>query len=91
MKARHLILGTVLLAAGCAPFQETYYLDREFGKDSRAAWDAQIINKDQRYGEAVPEGLAGINAEESMAVRTKGFAEKPRKANIFQLDLTGQK
>lgn len=87
MKRLVLLTGIVTLMAGCAPFKEAHYLDREFGKDSRAAWDAQIINQDQRYAEEVPEGMAGIAAEETMKVRNQMLTEKPRKTKMFDFDI----
>ena len=39
------ILYARFCAYACAPFEEAYYVDREFGKASQAAWDAQIIHK----------------------------------------------
>lgn len=86
MKKMVCLIGVVALIAGCAPFQEAYYLDREFGNDSRAAWDAQIINQDQRYAEEVPDGMAGMTAEEIINIRTRTFAEKPTKSKIFEFD-----
>lgn len=78
-----------LLVTGCAAFEEAYYIDREFGLASQAAWDQQIVNKDQAYGDKPAEGLAGITAEEVIQVHNKAFAEKPTKGNVLTFKMTG--
>ncbi len=77
----------VTMAAGCAPFKEAYYLDQEFGRDSRAAWEAQIVHKDPPHLDRIPEGMTGITAEEVMGVQSQMFAEKPRRSQIFELGM----
>jgi hypothetical protein len=86
---RLILWGILPLLAACAPFEEAYYIEREFGKDSQAAWDAQIVNKDGRYRDRVPEGMSGITAEEVMNVRNQTFAEKPRKTQVFEIGMGG--
>lgn len=86
---RMAVIGILLLLAACAPFEEAYYIEREFSKDSQAAWDAQIVNKDFRYADRVPEGMAGITAEEIMSSHTKTFAEKPSKSKIIEFGMGG--
>jgi hypothetical protein len=80
-----------LLVTGCAAFEEAYYIDREFGQASQAAWDRQIVSKNQPYGDQPAEGLAGITAEEIIQVHNKAFAEKPTKANVLTIEMTGNK
>lgn len=84
MRLRMMIALLAVLTA-CAPCKE---LDREFGKASQAAWEAQIVNKNHPYGDQVPEGMAGITAEETMNVRNKSFAERPKREDIFRFKLT---
>ncbi len=81
-----IVIAALLLLYACAPFQEAYYVDREFGKESQAAWDQQIIDK-KPDTEKVPEGIAGISAEEIMNVHNKTFAEKPKKSALFEFDM----
>jgi hypothetical protein len=89
---RNMLLGILLITlAGCAPFKEAYYLDEEFGKDSRAAWEEQIVQKDPLNIDTVPEGMTGITAEGVMGVRNQTFAEKPTKSKIFEFGLGGSK
>lgn len=82
MKSRYLLLLGILTLTGCSAFEEAYYVDREFGKASQAAWDQQIVNKGQPYGDQTPEGMAGVTAEEVINVHTKTFAEPPTQAKI---------
>jgi hypothetical protein len=77
----------LLSAAGCAPFKDAYYLDQEFGKDSQAAWDAQIVHKDPAHGERIPEGMTGITSEEVMSVRNQMHAEKPTKSKVLEFGM----
>jgi hypothetical protein len=89
---RFVLFGIMLLmTAGCAPFQEAYYIEREFGKESRAAWDAQIVHKDGRYGDRVPEGMSGITAEEVMRVRNQTFSEEATRSQVFEFELGGSR
>jgi hypothetical protein len=87
MQARILIVGALLFLSACAPFQDTPYLEKEFGKANQAAWDAQIVNKDNPHAEKVPDGMAGITAEEIMGVRNKMFAEQPKKSALFEFNM----
>jgi hypothetical protein len=89
---RIVLIGILLfMAAGCAPFKDAYYLDQEFGKDSRASWDAQIVNRDPAHLNSVPEGMTGISAEEVMSVRNQMYAERPRKSQSSEFELGGGK
>jgi hypothetical protein len=81
----------LITAVGCAPFNEAHYLDEEFGKGSRAAWDAQIVHEDPLNVDRVPEGITGITAEEIMGVRNQTFAEKSTKSKGFEFSLGGSK
>jgi hypothetical protein len=80
-------IGVLLFLSACAPFQDTPYLEKEFGKASQAAWDAQIVNKGNPNAEKVPEGMAGITAEEIMGVKNKMFAEKINKSKIYDFGM----
>lgn len=75
----------LFLMAGCASFESAYYVDREFGQASQAAWDQQILYPDYRYADIIPVGEPGIIAEEIMAVHIDTYKEKPAKVNVFQL------
>jgi hypothetical protein len=87
MKAIILAITATVLLAGCASFEEAYYLDREFGQDSMAAWDGQVAYPDYRYAKNTPEGTNGITAEEIMDVYNETFAEEPEKVDVFQLGI----
>jgi hypothetical protein len=94
MKPFCLLLPGILMLAlftGCASFQEAYYIDHEFGQASQAAWDQQIVNKNQPYGDQPAEGLAGITAEEIIDVYNQTFAEKPTKTDVYTLEMAGNK
>lgn len=82
-----LLIGVVTVLAGCAPFEDSYYLDREYGKASQAAWDAQVVRKNHPYADRVPEGMPGITSEEVVNIQNKTYAEKPRKSAIFDFDM----
>jgi hypothetical protein len=85
---RIILFGILLItAAGCAPFRDAHYLEQEFGKDSRATWDAQIVHKDPPHGDRVPEGMSGITAEEVMSVRNQMYADKPLKSQVFEIGM----
>jgi hypothetical protein len=89
---RFVLFGILLAtAAGCAPFKDAYYIEREFGKDSQAAWDALVVNKNSRYGDRMPDGMAGITAEEVISVRNKTFGEKPIQSRIYEFDMGAAK
>lgn len=87
MQARYLIVGVLLFLTACSPFRDMPYLEKEFGKASQAAWDAQIVNKGNPNAEKVPEGMAGITAEEIMGVKNKMFAEKINKSKIYDFGM----
>jgi hypothetical protein len=87
MNKLSLVITTVLLLTGCASLQEAYYIDREFGQHSQAAWDSQIAYPDYRYAAQTPETLEGITAEEVMNVYNKTFAEKPETIDIIQFGI----
>jgi hypothetical protein len=75
------------LLGGCASFEEAYYLDREFGIASQAAWDKQVVYPDYRYAAKVPETTEGITAEGIMDTYNNTFAEAPEQINVFQMGL----
>ncbi|APG25742.1 hypothetical protein [Syntrophotalea acetylenica] len=87
MKNLSLIVTTVLLLTGCASLQEAYYIDREFGQHSQAAWDQQIAYPDYRYAAKTPETLEGITAENVMDVYNETFAEEPQDFEVIQFGL----
>ena len=82
---RWLLLMTFVVACiGCAPFEETYYIDREFGHAQMHSWDKLIAHPDYRYADNQPEGLEGINAEAAMDVYYRSFTKEPTKTNVIQ-------
>lgn len=87
MKRLTLIITSLALLAGCAAFQEAYYVDREFGQASQAAWDKQVVYPDYRYAAKTPEVTEGITAEEIMDVYNETFAEEPEDIDVFQLGI----
>ncbi len=87
MKKLSFTIATVLLLTGCGSLQEAYYIDREFGQHSQAAWDQQVAYPDYRYASKTPETLEGITSEEVMKVYNETFAEKPEKVNIINFGL----
>ncbi|MFA7534958.1 MAG: hypothetical protein WCY68_02595 [Desulfuromonadales bacterium] len=87
MKTLILLSAAFLLLSACAPVEEAYYIDREFAKASQAAWDAQIINKENTHADKVPEGIAGITAEEVMGVHNRTFAKQPKESKAFEFNM----
>jgi len=91
-----LILFVLLMIHGCAAFEETYYVDREFGLTSQAAFDNQIARSENQVtddpAEGVvddpPKGLEGINAERMMAAHNESFGKPPQETNVFNISLT---
>lgn len=87
MKFTTIAVSLSFLLAGCASLEEAYYIDREFGQAQMASWDRQVAYPDNRHADKVPEGVAGITAEEVMSVHNRTFAKEPQQVNIFQLDI----
>jgi PBP1b-binding outer membrane lipoprotein LpoB len=87
MKKLSLILTAVLLLAGCASLEEAYYIDKEFGQDSQATWDRQVMYPDYRFAHKTPETIEGVTAEEIMKVYNDTFAEKPEQINVLGFGL----
>jgi hypothetical protein len=87
MKRLVFIVACMTLLGGCASFKEAYYLDREFGMASQAAWDKQVAYPDYRYAAKVPETTEGITAEGIMDVHNASFGEEPEQINVFQMGL----
>jgi len=81
-----MILASALLA-GCASFEEAYYIDREYGQAQMIAWDSQVAYPDYRHVAKTPEVTEGITAEEIMDVYNQTFAEQPESIEVFQLGL----
>jgi hypothetical protein len=65
---------------GCTT--NTPYVDWEFGKASRMAFDKQVADKTYQHADQVPEGIAGLTAEQVMKVYTDDFGEKPQEMKI---------
>jgi hypothetical protein len=80
------MLGLFTLA-GCAAFEEAYYVDREYGQASRAAMEEQIIYKDYRHADKEPIGAEGIVAEEIMETYIDSFGEESTDVDVFQLGI----
>jgi hypothetical protein len=91
MKTLILLSAAFLLLSACAPVEEAYYIDREFAKASQAAWDSQIINKGDSNAEMIPEGMAGITAEEVMNVQNKMFSKDIRQTNVVDFGMQGSR
>ena len=84
MKKLLVVPVVLLLLAGCS---STPYLDEEFGEASRQTFAMQIANPDGLYGDKIPEGTAGLVAEEIMEVYTDDFGKPPADVNVFQLGI----
>jgi hypothetical protein len=72
---------------GRGPVSDNHYVDREFGQAQMAAWDKIIANPEAPMAGVIPTGMSGVAAEEVMTVRTKAFAEKSTKSQVFQLGI----
>jgi hypothetical protein len=88
MKTLVIITATLLLA-GCSLFYDAPRIDADHGLAQAKTWDRQVAFADYRYARTLPEGLGGIPAEQIMKVYNQSFGEKPEKAEVFNLDLTG--
>ena len=75
MKYVILTLTCVALLAGCASFEEAYYVDREFGMANNDAFDRQIVHKDYKYAGEPVNDLSGIHAEPIMETYQGTFSE----------------
>lgn len=84
------ILVATLTLTGCASFEETYYLDREFGKAQMESWDKMIAYPEPQHIDKQPEGLEGIHAEPAMNVYHRSFSKEPTKTNVIQFGLAGE-
>ena len=80
-----IVLG--LMLTGCASFQEAYYLDREYGVASKAAWEQQIAFPDAAPEQQALMGMEGITAEEIMSVYNGTFADEPMEQSILSFGL----
>jgi hypothetical protein len=78
----------IVLLAGCASFEEAYYVDREFGLAQQATWDKHVAYPDYRYAAKTPEATSGVTAEEIMSVYNDTFSKPPEKVDVFQLGIT---
>lgn len=79
------MITAVVLLAGCASFEEAYYVDREFGLAQQATWEGQIAYPDYRYAAKTPITIEGVTAEEIMGVYNNTFAKEPEGVDVFQL------
>lgn len=76
--------------AGCATLEETYYLDREFGKAQMESWNKMIAYPDDRYSDQKPDGMAGIHGEAAMDVYHRSFDREPTRNDVLQLGIITQ-
>jgi hypothetical protein len=83
-----LLAALAACAPGRGPVSDNHYADREFGQAQMATWDRIIAHPEPANAESVPTGLSGVAAEEIMTVRTKAYAEKSTKAEVFELGVT---
>lgn len=67
------------LLVGCS---STPYVDKEFGQATRLALESQIADHSYQHAAKVPEGTAGIVAEEIMEVYTDDFGEEPTEPDL---------
>lgn len=81
---------SVLLCAGCTTLEETYYLDREFGKAQMESWSKMIAYPDDRYSDQAPEGMAGIHGEAAMDVYHRSIDREPTRNDVLQLGIINQ-
>ena len=88
MKKVTIVLFALLMIGGCAAFEEAYYVDREFGLTSQAAFDNQIAHSQDQITDDPPEGLEGIDAERMMTAHNEGFGKPPQETNVFNISLT---
>jgi hypothetical protein len=82
------MITAMVLLAGCASFEEAYYIDREFGLAQQMSWDNQVAYPDYRYAAKTPKTTEGITAEEIMSVYNDTFSKAPEKVDVFQLGIT---
>ena len=90
MKTLILIVIAMLLS-GCSLFYDAPRIDAVYGQAQAEAWDKQVAFTDYRYAGSTPEGLGGIPSEQIMKVYNQSFGEKSKKADVYNLDLTGGK
>lgn len=84
MKYLILTLTGLSLLAGCASFQEAYYIDHEFGQATQKSLDQQVAYPNYPHAKKTPETTEGITAENIMDVYNETFAEEPEDINVFQ-------
>jgi len=87
MKWSLLILIVAVALVGCAAFEETYYLDREFGQAQTETWDKMIAYPESKYADKTPEGLEGIHAEPAMEVYQRSFSKEPTPTNVIKFGI----
>lgn len=84
MKYSMIIICVLFSSSGCVSSQEGYLHDREFGQATQATLASQIVPSNRQTNKT-PEGVAGITAEEIMAVYNGTFADKPMPINVLEL------
>ncbi|MDO3378429.1 hypothetical protein [Geoalkalibacter halelectricus] len=89
MKTLMMIVLAAALCAGCATFEEAYYIDREFGQAQMESWNKMIAYPDGRYADREVEGLDGIHAEPAMGVYHRSYSKEPTRGQVFQLGIIG--
>jgi hypothetical protein len=86
-----LALAVATVGCGQPYMEETYYLDREFGKATVAAFDRQIAYPQPQKRDAIPEGLDGIHAEQVMDVHGATYGEEATQNVVLQMGVAGGK
>jgi hypothetical protein len=83
-------LGVALVGCGQPYMEEAYYLDKEFGKATAAAFDKQVVNPEPLKRDVVPEGVDGIHAEQVMDVHDSTYGTKPAKNPVLKMGLVSE-
>lgn len=79
---KKLIILPVALGILVACSSNTPYVDKEFGKGTRMAFDAQIVDHSYQQAGKVPEGTTSIPAERIMNVYTDDFGKVTKTQDI---------
>lgn len=88
MKPCLALIALSLILSGCATLEEAYYVDREFGQDSRQVFASQQLNPD--HTSPPPAGLEGITTEQILEVYQQTFAEKQLRSKNLGLGSSKQ-
>jgi hypothetical protein len=84
-----LLLGLFFVGCGQPYMEETYYIDREFGKANMASFDKAIANPTPSISAITPEGIDGIHAEQLMRIHDSTYGAEPAPTTVMQMGLTG--